>query len=139
MFLLIVVSKIIKDYNWANIHELIHLLLPYHKTLFINDCGKKVPLNYTIKQNAKGIEMIGASTTVHGIKSRFIYDCTKKLGCVDFPRKNIRAWILKNGNIILRPIFKEKDYNSSLVKGFSKLAMLHIEEYLTVFAEELKT
>lgn len=130
MFLLIVIREV------AN--ELIYSLLPYHEILSINDHGKTVPLKYTIKQNAKGIEMIAASTTLYGIKSRFIYDGSRKIGLVDFPRKNIRAWILEDGNIDLTPLVKERGFNLSLVKGFSKLAMLHIEEYLKVFAEELE-
>lgn len=138
MFLFVVISKVVKDYNWTNILHSIHSLLPYHKTLQINDRGEEVPLKYTIKRNAKGVEMIAASTIFHGIKSRFIYDGTKKMGCVDFPQRNIRAWILKKGDLVLRPIFKEKEYNPSLVKGFSKLAMLHIEKYLKVFDMELR-
>ena len=139
MFLLIAVSTIARDYNWANVQKLICSMLPYHESLLINVQGKQVPLKYTIERTSKGIEIIAASTMFNGVKSRFIYDGTKKISCVDFPRKNIRAWVLKNGEIILRPIFKEKGFNPSLVKGFSKLAELHINGYLKTFAEELRS
>ncbi|MBI3590919.1 MAG: hypothetical protein HY094_06020 [Candidatus Melainabacteria bacterium] len=81
--------------------------------------------------------MVAASTVFNGVKSRFIYDCRKKIGCIDFPRKNLRAWILKNGNIVIRPVIKEKEYNPSYVLGFSKLAAIHLEGYLKHFADEL--
>ncbi len=133
MFLLVTVSQVAKGYNWDNIHQSTQLLLPRHKILFLGE----IPLKYTIKRNAGGIEMIAASTVFNGVKSRFIYNSAKQICYIDFPKKNIRAWVLKNGNIILKPIFKEKEFNPSLVKGFSKLAILHVEGYLKAFDKEL--
>ena len=137
MFLLVIVSPIAKSYNWKAMEELVHSQLPYHESTMINIQNKQVPLNYTIKRNERGIEMIAASTISHGVKSRFIYDCTKKIGCIDFPRKNLRAWIIKNGSIVVRPIMKRKEFKPSDILGFSKLAALHLESYLKHFANEI--
>lgn len=137
MFTLILVSPVARNFNWTSIRDTVYERLPDHESIVIRIRDNDIPFNYTIKTNSKGIEMIAASTVLYGVKSRFIYDCKKQIAFIDFPQKNIRAWIIKNGNIVPRPIIKDKPYNSSLEQGFSKLAALHLENYLTVFEEEL--
>ncbi len=137
MFTLVVISPIAKDFQWVTMKSVVCEQLPDHKSISRNVEGEEVPLNYTIKRNAKDIEMIAAATVFYGVKSRFIFDCKRQIAFIDFPRKNLRAFIGREGNIVLKPIIKEKPYDLVRDRGFSKLAALHLEEYLKILTKAL--
>ena len=117
---------------WDQIDELARTHLPYHESKKVNVGGRETLLNYTIKKNSKEIEIIAASIVLNGIKSRIIFHCKTKLGCIDFPKRNLRVWIV-NGNLALRPFIKSKPCKLEPKQGFHKLASLHLEKYLAIF------
>lgn len=138
MFLLNTIFSTVMPSNWERMREKAHSLLPYH-AYFEPDLEKKsLPLKCTIKRNQAGDEIMGASTKMKNIKSRFICFVERKQQFIDFPRKNIRAWIGEFGNIVLRPLSKEKPYMQCLEKGYKKLAKLHALLYLESFKEKLR-
>lgn len=137
MFSLVLISPIAKDFNWTTMREVVCEKLPEHESIIRTVNDKEISLNYTIKRNAKDIEMIAAATVFHGVKSRFIFDCKRQIAFIDFPRKNLRAWIGKEGNIVLKPIFKERPCDLIRDRGFNKLAALHLEEYLKILTQAL--
>ena len=137
MFLLNVISEAVRTCSWQRIQEQAHSLLPYHVSFESDVERRPLSLRCTIKRNQVGDEIMAASTRMNNIKSRFVFFLEKKQRCVDFPRKNIRAWIGEFGNIVLRPLSKEKPYMQCLEKGYKKLAELHAILYLEVFKKNL--
>lgn len=119
---------------WNQIDEFARAHLPYHESLMTNVGGRETPLKYTIKKNSKEIEMIAASATFHGVKSRIIFHFSRKIGFIDFTRRNLRTWIV-NGELALRPFIETKPYPLKALKGFYKLANLHLEKYLIIFKQ----
>lgn len=119
---------------WDQIDEFARAHLPYHESLMTNVGGRETPLKYTIKKNSKEIEMIAASATFHGVKSRIIFHCSRKIGFLDFTRRNLRTCIV-NGELVLRPFIETKPYPLKALKGFYKLANIHLEKYLTIFKQ----
>ena len=138
MFLLIAISETAGNYNWQKVREIAHSLLPHHESFEVNLQNKTPLLKCTIKKNDCGKEMLAASVRINSVKSRFISYVEEKRQFIDFPRRNIRAWIGEHGNIVIRPLVKEKPYIASLEKGFRKLALLHLRGYLEVLKKELE-
>ncbi len=135
MFLLNIISAV----SWQRVREQAHSLLPYHASLESDTEKKSLPLKCTIKRNQEGNEIMGASIRMKSIKSRLICFLEEKQQFIDFPKRNIRAWVGEFGNIVLRPILKEKPYMPYLEKGYRKLAQLHMSSYMETFNKMLET
>lgn len=133
MFLLNIISAV-QTYSWQRVREQAHSLLPYHGSF---EPDRTFPLKCTIKKNREGDEIMGVSLQMKQIKSRLICFLERKQQFIDFPRRNIRAWIGELGNVVLRPIRKEKPYRLSLEKGYRKLVELHRDSYVKAFDEML--
>ncbi len=133
MFLLNIISAV-QTHGWQRVREQAHSLLPYHGSF---ELDRVSPLKCTIKRNQEGDEIMGVSVLAKNIKSRLICFLERKQQFIDFPRKNIRAWIGEHGNIVFRPILKEKPYRLSLEKGYRKLVELHISSYKEVLSRML--
>ena len=138
MFVLNTISNVLRIYNWQKMQEQAHSLLPYHDSFKGGVQKQEIPLKCTFKINNNGDEMMAASSQIKNIKSRFIFFIEKKQKFIDFPAKNIRAWIGGLGNIVIKPILKNKPYIVAREKGYRKLAELHILSYLEAFKERLE-